>query len=166
MNITLYQLVDEFKAAAESLSDLDLPDEVITDTLEGLSGEIEAKATNVAMFARNLEVIAEQIKIAESAMSGRRKAIENRVTRIKDYLKENMERCGISKIESPYFKISIRENPPSVVIDAESLLPEQYMRQPEIPPPIPDKKLLSDDLKNGKIIPGAHLERRTRLEIK
>lgn len=44
----LYNLATEYRAAADRLHDIDVPEEVIADTLEGLAGEVEAKSTNVA----------------------------------------------------------------------------------------------------------------------
>lgn len=162
----LYELAAEYKHAAEQMADLDLPDNVIADTLEGLSGAIEAKATNVACFIRNLEASAEQIKEAEERMAARRKAIENRAGRIKDYLKRNMLLTGIDKIECPYFSIAIRDNPPAVVIDAASQIPQEFLRQPEPPPAVADKKLIAASIKAGKDVPGVHLEQSKRIEIK
>ncbi|WP_050009335.1 siphovirus Gp157 family protein [Candidatus Glomeribacter gigasporarum] len=45
-------------------------------------------------------------------MAKRRKAIENRVTRIKQYLFDNMRHAGRQKVECPYFNIAIRNHPP------------------------------------------------------
>lgn len=164
--IALYKLADEFLEASQRMADFDLPEEAIHDTLEGLSGALELKATNVAMFVRNLEASAEAIKVAEGEMAARRRAIENRAKRIRSYLQEQMTRTSITKIECPYFKLAIRDNPPSVVIDAESQIPVEFMRIPDPPPPSPDKKAIADALKAGKEVPGAHLERGQRLEIK
>jgi hypothetical protein len=162
----LYVLADEYLAAAHQLADLELDPQTVADTLGGLSGDLEVKATNVAMFARNLEAAAEAIKGAEAQMAARRKAIENRAAGIREYLKVQMERTGIKEIASPYFKLAIRSNPPAVVIDAASQIPAEYMRQPEPPPPAPDKKAIAAAIKAGKEIAGAHLEQSTRLEIK
>lgn len=165
MNITLYELASEFRATADQLSDMDLPDEVIADTLEAVALPVEQKATSVAAFIRNLEAAADQIKQAEQAMSARRKAIENRAARVKDYLLENMQRCEITKIESPFFKISLRDNPPAVVIDDETKIPVDYMR--EIPATYqPDKASMKSAMLDGYEVPGAHLERKKRVEIK
>lgn len=163
---SLYVLTDEYRAAVEQLADLDLPAEVVADTLEGLAGELESKATNVAMFVRNLEGMAEQIKAAEAEMAKRRKAIESRAEHVRQYLKDNMQRAGITKIECPYFKLAIRDNPAAVVIDAGSLIPAEYMRTPEPPPPAPDKTAIKAAILSGMEVPGAHLERGQRLEIK
>lgn len=164
--ITLYQLADQYLEAANRMADLDMDEQTIADTLEGLTGDLEVKATNVAMFVRNLESSAEAIKAAEYSMSARRKAIEARAKRIREYLQAQMMRTGINKIECPYFKLAIRDNPPAVVIDAESQIPAEFMRTPEPPPPTPDKKAIAEALKAGRDVSGAHLERGQRLEIK
>ncbi len=164
--ITLYELSAEYRAVAEQLADMDMDVQTIADTLEGMSGALETKCTNIAFVIRNFEATAAQIKEAEAAMAARRKAIESRAAHVKQYLFDGMTHAGIEKIESPYFKLAIQDNPPSVVIDEPGLIPATYMRQPEPPPPAPDKVAIARDLKAGVEIAGAHLERGRRLVIK
>jgi hypothetical protein len=76
-----------------------------------------------------------------------------------------MESAGVSKIESPYLSMTIRKNPPSVIIDDVDSIPPKYIHIPELPPPMPDKSAIGRDLKSGKDIPGTHLEQTTRLVI-
>ena len=69
--LTLYQLTGQFREL-EALADSDdLPPEVIRDTLEGLTGELEVKAISVAAFTRNLEASADMIDEAAKAMQTR-----------------------------------------------------------------------------------------------
>lgn len=164
--IALYKLADEFLEASQRLADLDLPDEVVNDTLESLQLPLEQKAVSVASFVRNIEASAEAIRQAEADMRARRTAIENRAKRVRAYLLEQMARTGIKQIECPLFKISIRENPPAVVIDAESQIPDEFMATPPMPEPVPDKKAIAAAIKGGREVAGCHLERGTRLEIK
>lgn len=167
MNITLFELAGEYRQAAVALADMDLDEQTIKDTLEGLSGDLEKKATNVAYFIRNLDATASQIKMAEEQMANRRKAMENRAERIREYLKANMEIAGINEISCPHFKLVIRKNPPSVVIDAESQIPANYFSQPETPPPQVNKNYIAIAIKAGRVVPGVHLDTtKTRLEIK
>ncbi len=56
MNKPLYKLADEYLAIAKAMVDQELPDEVIADTLEGASGEIEEKAWNVAAMILSISV--------------------------------------------------------------------------------------------------------------
>ena len=163
---TLYELAAEYREGMAKLQDLDLPAEVIADTLEGMSGDLEAKATNVAMFVRNLDSLADNIKAAEATMTARRKAIEARAEHVREYLLNNMLACQISKIESPYFTLAIRSNPPKVVIDDPEMVPDEYWRQPAIPSPELDKKAIAAALKAGDNVPGCRTEQGQSLSIK
>ena len=164
--LSLYVLADQYKSLAEKLADLSLPDEAIADTLEGERGALEEKSVNVAMFVRNLESSAQQIKDAMAEMAKRVKAYEQRADHVRQYLLDNMTRCGITKIESPYFSLSIRANPESVVIGAIEEIPAEFMRQPPPPAPSPDKTAIKDAIKSGQDVPGAILKKSLRLEIK
>lgn len=166
-SVALYELAGEYRQAFNALSDTDMDEQTVADTLDGLRFPVEEKCKSVAAFVRNLEATAEQIKLAEKQMADRRKAFENRAERIREYLKANMEVAGITQIECSHFKLSIKKNPPSVVIDAESQIPADYMTVPVAPPPAPDKKLIAAALKDGFEVPGCHLEiNKTRLDIK
>lgn len=164
--LALYEIAHEYRAAVDKLADLDLPEEVVADTLESMGGELQVKATSVAAFIRNLESSANAIREAESHMAARRKAIENRAARVKDYLLANMIVAGVQKIESPYFKLAVRENPPAVEIYEPLMIPAEFMVTPEPPPPMPDKKKIAAALKAGQDVMGCKLTRGVRLEIK
>ena len=163
---SLYQLTNEFQVIQMKLLESDFDEQTIADTLEGASGDIEIKSVNVAMFIRNLETSAEAIKQAEKEMYDRRKSIEKKADSIRQYLKDNMQRCGITKIESPYFALTIKKNPYSVVIDDAGAIPSELYVYPDAPAPYPDKKTISEQLKLGNVVNGAHLEQAERLEIK
>jgi hypothetical protein len=166
MNLALYQIADQYLQDMQMLQERDLDDQTFADTLESLSGDLEVKATNVAMFIRNLEANAEAIKAAEKQMADRRKAIEAKAERIKEYLLENMVRTNITKITSPYFNIALRNNPKSVSIAINANIPAEYYRQPPTPEPVLDKEKLKSDLQLGVVVDGCKLERKKRVEIK
>lgn len=165
-NLSLYELSNHYLKAFEALTDpdADLPAEVINDTLEGLSGELEDKAINVAKFLRNIETAAEAIKAAEADMAKRRKTLENRVSWLKGYLKTSMEKTGISKIDCPYFKLSIQSNPAAVVILDEDAVPEQF-KEKVVAWKI-DKNAIKEALKGGETVQGAALANGSRLVIR
>ena len=164
--LTLYEIAAEYRADLEKLAELDLDDQTLTDTLEGMGGELTTKAQSVACFIRNLEATAAQIKDAEAAMAARRKAVENRAARVKDYLLASMMVAGVQKIECPLFRMSVRENPAAVEVFQPELIPAQFMRQPEPPPATPDKAAIKEALKAGQDVPGCKLTQGKRLEIK
>lgn len=163
----LYTLAADYREASEQLADLELDEQAVADTLEGLQGTLEVKATNVAMFCRNVEALAAQIKEAEAAMAARRKQLERRAERIRGYLKTCLEIADVREVSCPYFTIRVRANPPSVVVEDLAKLPPDYLVVPPTPPPVADKRAIADDLKAGKPVPGAYLDTtKTRLEIR
>jgi hypothetical protein len=168
-DLTLYQISAEYRAAADTLAELDMDEQTIADTLESISGDLTVKAQNVAFVIRNLEASAQQISVAVEHMNARAQALEKRAERVREYLLQNMLMAGVQKIECPYFKLAVKENPPRVVVDDEKQIPMAYMTDPAPPPPPPskpDKKLIAQALKDGSDVPGCRLERGKRLEIK
>lgn len=111
-----------------------------------------------------MEAVAEAIKEAEEAMAKRRKSLENRVRWMKNYLKENMEHTGISKIECPFFKLSVQNNPAAVNVTNENAIPEQFKEQ-VITWKI-NKPAIKEAIKSGTAVPGAELVNGTRLAIR
>jgi hypothetical protein len=164
MNTSLYQLTAEYQAIANKLIEMDLDETTIKDTLESVAGDVETKAVNVALFIRNLESSAEQIKLAEKAMADRRKSLESKAESIKAYLKANMQACGFTKIESPYFALTIKKNPPKLVIDDESAIPVTFIEE-KIVRSI-NNAAIKEMISSGEEVNGAHIEQGTRLDIK
>jgi hypothetical protein len=93
-----------------------------------------------------------------------RKRLETRQEWLTAYLKKQMELLGKAKIEGLAARLAIRKNAPSVVIDDLGALPAIYVSEEIVYTPL--KTDISKDLKNGVAVPGAHLETKTRLEIK
>lgn len=166
----LYVLTDQLRGLqALADTDADIPEEVIRDTLEGLDGAIQVKATNVAMFVRNQELLADAIEAAAKSMKERAARVRRRSDSIRQYLLSNMVSAGITSVESAELSIKVKKNPPSVIVEDETVVPEQFKAlPPPPPPPAPrvDKKAVADAIKAGETVPGCRLEQGNRLEIK
>lgn len=161
----LYELTTQYRSLERLAETDDLPSEVVRDTLEGLTGEIELKAQNVAAFIRNLDATAEAIDGAIEQMKARRDRLRARSEQVRAYLLENMVATGITKIECPYFRLAVHKSPPKVVIDNAGAVPSDLYVYPEPPPPYPDKKAILARIKSGEIVPGAHVEQGEHLRI-
>ncbi|VWB08357.1 siphovirus Gp157 family protein [Burkholderia lata] len=166
MSLSLFAIAGDYRAQLDQLEQLGLDEQTFQDTLESISGDIEEKSINVAMFVRNLEASAAAIETQIESMNDRAAAIRKKASHVRDYLLSNMEHAKLQKIESPFFVLSIRKNPPSLIVDDEKKIPPSFLKIPEPPSPSLDKAALKDALKAGQEIPGAHLEQKNRLEIK
>ena len=162
----LYQLAADYKEAAERLAESGLDEQTITDTLEGLSGDIEQKAIHIAKWVRNLEAETSAIRAAVDDMVKRANAEEAKAKRLRDYLKDCLQQAEIRKVSCPFFVVSLKATPAAVVIDDEKLIRGDLMVWPPAPPPKPDKRAIAEVIKAGEEVAGAHLESGTRLEIK
>lgn len=161
----LFELTQAYQHL-EALIDDDAENETLLASFDGIEDALKVKATNIAMLVMNIEATAEAIRVAEKRMTERRTMLERRAERIRDYLLGNMTAAQILSIECEHFKLAVRNNPPSVVIDDPAAIPTEYLRTIPQPPPVPDKVKILDDLKQGVVIDGAHLERRKSLTIK
>ena len=157
----LYELATEYQDALMTLTDMD--DEAVIDTLEGLKGELEVKAVNVAMYCGNITATITAMKDAEKRIADRRKAYENKVININKYLKQNLDTAGIHKIETPEMKLAIQKNPTRVNINDETAVPEEFWN--ERTTIVLDKKLLKAALEKDEVS-GCELVQETRLVIK
>lgn len=162
---SLYQLTDSYRSLL-ALDAEEASDEAIRETLDMLTGDIQEKSTNVAAYMRNLEAAADAIDEAAKSMRDRAAKVRKRADSIKGYLLHNMQACEISKIESPYFTLTVKKNPPSVVVFDEAAVPGDFMVQKPPPAPTPDKTRIKELLKAGEDVPGCKLEQGVRLEVK
>jgi hypothetical protein len=166
----LFVLTNQYMELAEKLADGDFDAQTIADTIEasGISDELAVKAQGIEFVARGAEAHHAAID-AEIARLAALKAHRQKVADgLRNYLKDNMERAGIEKIECPLFKLTIRKNPPSVEVLDTAALPAEFWRTPEPNPPVaaPDKTAIKAALTAGVTVPGARLAQGTRLEVK
>lgn len=89
------------------------------DTLSGIKEEFNFKAENLAQYIKCLKAEAEDIDEEMKKLRARRDSRNKRIERLKNYLMENMEAVGITKIDMPKAKITIRKSTPSIKFDNE-----------------------------------------------
>jgi hypothetical protein len=157
----LYELSQSY---AELLGMADsLDQEVFIDTLAAISEALEDKVEHTAKFVRNLESDIEALKAEEKRLADKRKVLENKVCSIKEYLQHEMEFAGLDKVKRATVTVSIQNNPPSVQVLDESLIPDTYM----IPvAPKLDKKAILSVLKEGDEVPGCEMQQTRSIRIK
>lgn len=152
----LYELTEAYN----NLLDMDL--ENIDEHLEVLDGEIENKAENIAKVLRSLDGEVEIYKAEEKRLADKRKAIENRSKRLKEYLQEQMVAVDKKKFKTELFSFNIQKNRASVVITNEDKLPEDYFKISRTP----IKADIEKALKEGLLTDAAELKQTESLRIR
>ena len=141
------------------------------DTLDGIEEEFECKAENIACYIKQLDGELELLKKQKAAFERRRKAKENQLARMKDYLLVCMQKINRKSVETALAKITVKNNAESAQFaDEKDFIDmciskglDNYLRykDPEI-----NKTAVKSALKSGQIIPGAKLGRKQSLAIK
>ena len=163
--LTLYEIAGAHKELADKLMNLDLPDDVIADTLGAESGLVE-KAQSYGFVIRNLEAYEAAVSADANRQMLRAKQAHNRAAAIKQRLLDAMLYTNTQRIEHPQFVISVAKNPTAVEIFDEAQIPADYMNSPPPPAPRPDKTLIKKAIADGFDVPGAKLVQGVRLSIK
>jgi hypothetical protein len=165
---SLFVLTGERLELQNKLTELNLDEDCIADTLEGESAELTEKIKSYGYIIRNRQALIDSMDAEIKRMTERMKSEESRLEKIEQWLLSSMFACGIEKVEGSAFTIKAGLNAPSVDILDLSAIPSAYWRTPEPVEPVaaPDKRLILSVLKDGELIAGCALKRTKKLTIK
>lgn len=135
----------------------------VLDTLEANKEAIEDKLEGYAKIIKMMEGNISVIKAEEQRLQKKRSVYENGVERLEKAVYQSMIDTGNRKVEGKLFKFSIANNPASVEVLDDSLIPKGYFVQPA---PTLDKNAIKEELKLGHEVPGVQLKVGESLRIK
>lgn len=124
--ISLYQITGMIPMIMEQE---ELTPELKDQLKEELTLLLQQKSQNTIGYIRNIELTIEAMKNEENRISEQRKALENKITRFKEYVKECMENNGIQKIETGIGTLSVAKNPISIEIENEDEISKEFKQE-------------------------------------
>ena len=98
-DLTLYNITNKFVDLMDRVENGELTEEEYNKLGEELAIELQNKSSNIIGYVRNSELLIEAMKAEEKRISDLRKMAENKTERFKQYVKENMEKLGLEKIQ-------------------------------------------------------------------
>lgn len=155
-HLALYEIAGQYQQLFQELSQMEAFDEItLRDTLAHLQDQIEIKAVNVAAYIKNLEAEAQAIKTAQENLARRQKRVITKIAYLKNYLKDNLQRCGINKVHHPLLSIALVKNPPKLNISNVDLIPSEYVYMEQTI--VVEERKIKQAIKNGNTVPGCEL---------
>ena len=163
---SLYKITDKFIGLMNRAEAGELTEEEYNQLGEELAIELQNKGTNIVGYALNEESLIDAIDIQIKRLQEFKKLKQNNLDRFKEYVKDNMERLGITKMDTELGTLSIAKNPMSVEIVNEDEIPKEFKQ--EIVTEKIDKTAIKKHFKEtGELIPGTNIiDDKTSLRIK
>lgn len=159
---SLFDLSTDYQQVYDLIAEQE-DEQILKDTLASINDAIEDKADGYVAVIKTLEgdnkAIDEEIK----RLRQRKTSNQNGVKRLKESLQEVMEQTGKEKFKTALNSYSIANNPPSIEVINESLIPKSYWV--EQAPKLNKKEILSD-IKNGVEIKGAEVVQTRSLRVR
>lgn len=164
----LYELAAGFNTLFDLVLDESMDLQLLEEGLHSIECELEEKCANGIALIKSLEAYAEAYGKEQKRFESQRQILENRIKRIKEWYRQNLDAMGKTKVPTQYGVMSVQKNggKQPLKIDDAALIPEVYLTT------VPEHKevnreALYEALSSGREVPGAHLEARGRsLRIK
>ena len=149
---TLYNLTSDYNDLLKMVDSGDFEMSDITDTLDGINDEIHDKIQATVCVVREMESEAKRFDDEIARMQNIKKTYSNTATRLKDYIRTQMDLVGIDKSKG-LFSVSLGKPSVSTQINSLDDLPEKYKKISVSA----DKTEIGRALKLGEKIDGAEL---------
>ncbi|EGQ2901603.1 TPA: siphovirus Gp157 family protein [Staphylococcus pseudintermedius] len=159
---TLFNLTDAYQQVYDLIAEQG-DETVLIETLQSINDALEEKADGYVAVIKTLE--ADNVAIDEEIkrLRQRKTSNQNGISRLKESLQFSMESTGKEKFKTALNSYSIANNPPSLDVVEESLIPKEYWlsQAPKL-----NKKDLLKDIKNGADIKGVEVKQTRSLRVR
>lgn len=158
----LYECSSEVIRVLDDLGDeAENGEQWAVDTIESVIGDFESKAADILAYTKNLSFEIDAISAFLKEVATKKRVLENKQNRLKEYVALQMTRCGLEKIDTPFLKASFRASK-AVEIENIELLPESVLKIVKEP----NKTEIKKRIEAGEAIDGAKIVERKSLQIR
>lgn len=156
--MTLYELKDEYKQLLEMLEDPDIDPQVIADTMEAVSGELDVKCDSYVVIIKKLEAQVEMIDTELIRLEKNKTALTGNIKRMKSSVLDAIQLTGQRKMETDHFKLSIVKNGGKQPMEVDEIekIPQDYLTMK----PVANMEKIRQELEGGGQLDFARLKER------
>ena len=165
-NMSLYNITNNFVDLMDKVQDGTITEEEYNELGEELALELQKKSGNIAGYIQDRNALIDAIDVQIKRLQDYKKSEQNKIDKFKEYVKANMERLGIVKIETELGTLSVVKSPISIEVVDEEKIPDEY--KDVVFTTKVNKKKIADNFKvTGKLIDGVKIHSdNTTLRIK
>lgn len=165
-NLSLYNITNKFVELMDKVQEGTITEEEYNQLGEELAIQLQEKGSNIIGYTKNIELTINAMKEEEKRIADNRKSLESKLDKFKQYVKDNMEKLGITKMDTELGTLSIAKNPLSVEVENEEEIPSEYKL--EVVTTKIDKTAIKNHFKEtGEVVDGTKIvDDKTSLRIK
>lgn len=169
--MNLYQIDSEIQAVLDAMLEggVNSPEanDALMEHLRGLDEVLEVKAESYAGLITELQARAEARQEESARIRALAQVDSALATRLKERLKEVMERTGKTRIETERFRLTVANNGGKMPLQIDDEAIDKLPPDMVVTTIEPDKDKIRQALESGLVVPGcALLPRGTSLRIK
>ena len=168
--MTLYEIDKAIEALLDEGFDYTVDEETGEVIFDDRSAELEQlqisraeKLEAVALYIKNLDALAEDIKAEEKALKERREAREKKAENLRKYLGNSLTAANEAGFETA--KVSVSFHKSQAVIVDEKKLDKAFIKETVKTTYAPDKIAIKKAIKAGQEVTGAYIEERKAVKI-
>lgn len=130
MSETLFDLTGEYRQVYEMLTDPEMDEQMINDTLEGIMGAIEVKSAGYVAIINQLKMEADACKEHEAIWKAKKQVRENSMERLKKRLADSMVAIDKKEIPAGDVTIKLQKNGGQLplIIDDDATIPDRFKK--------------------------------------
>lgn len=165
MKLDLYRIDKEYELLFNLIEERGFDDEIM-ERLTDASYNFDTTALNVGANLKNIKAKIALMKKYEQDMAEKRAAAERHARNFEDFLKTNMPRFGVNKVDGPELSVRIASTRPRVEILTDDLsVVDSIHKRVKVVEEI-SKEAIRACLQDGESIPYARLVPSYSLTIK
>lgn len=168
--MTLYEIDNAIQALLDEGFNYTVDEETGEVIFDDRSAELEQlqidraeKLEAVALYIKNLEALAEDIKAEEKALKERREAREKKADNLRKYLGSSLMAANEEGFETAKVRVSFHKS--SAVIVDEEKLDKAFIKETIKTTYAPDKTAIKKAINAGQTVTGAYIEKRKAVQI-
>lgn len=165
-DLSLYNITNKFVELMNKAEIGDLTEEEVQAIGVELEQELLQKSSNIIAYIKNGESLINAIKDEETRLEEMRKTGERKLEKFKTYVLDNMNRLGLTDIQTNLGSLKVTKNPMSIEVLDEDEIPTEFKK--EVVKTTVDKTAIKNHFKEtGEIVAGTRvITEKTTLRIK
>lgn len=162
--MNLFELGQQYQALADRE---DLDPTVLADTLDSIDDTWSDKVNNIARWIESLDSDVDWLTKKKRSISDELSYRKNLRANLMTYLTSAIDERGLKEVHTDDYILRPRNYKQRTVIDDEGKIPDEYRNYEKYQGMFDVKKAdVYKALKDGKQVPGAHLEPNRKVMIK